>query len=84
MNNTVTASGEQDTEQTDGERKNYLTRGPFQPISQIADIKMGKDNSGEDGSVEVILPDGFGSSFNTKEIRAKVSHVFSVYQISTI
>ena len=31
-----------------------------------------KDDGGESGSVEVILPDGFGSSFSTKEIRAKV------------
>jgi len=30
-----------------------------------------KDDGGESGSVEVILPDGFGSSFSTKEIRAK-------------
>ena len=32
---------------------------------------MGKDDGGETGSVEVILPDGFGNSFSTKEIRAK-------------
>ena len=33
---------------------------------------MGKEDHGESGSVEVIMPDGFGSSFSTKEIRAKV------------
>ena len=33
---------------------------------------MGKNDSGEDGSVDVILPDGFGSSFSTQQIRAKV------------
>ena len=34
---------------------------------------MGKNDGGEEGgSVDVILPDGFGSSFSTKEIRAKV------------
>lgn len=33
---------------------------------------MGGKNDEEAGSVEVILPDGFGSSFSTKEIRAKV------------
>merc|ERR1712107_832899 len=33
--------------------------------------KMGKTDQGEDGSVDVIMPDGFGSSFATKEIRAK-------------
>jgi hypothetical protein len=38
---------------------------------------MGKNgdqgDQGEDGtSVDVILPEGFGSSFSTKEIRAKV------------
>lgn len=32
---------------------------------------MGKDDYGESGSVEVMMPDGFGSSFSTKEIRAK-------------
>jgi len=32
---------------------------------------MGKEDHGESGSVEVIMPDGFGSSFSTKEIRAK-------------
>jgi len=33
---------------------------------------MGKDDNGEDGrSVDVILPDGFGSSFSTQQIRAK-------------
>jgi len=32
---------------------------------------MGGKNDEEAGSVEVILPDGFGSSFSTKEIRAK-------------
>jgi hypothetical protein len=33
---------------------------------------MGKNDGGEEGgSVDVILPDGFGSSFSTKEIRAK-------------
>lgn len=32
---------------------------------------MGKTDQGEDGSVDVIMPDGFGSSFATKEIRAK-------------
>lgn len=32
---------------------------------------MGKNDSGEDGSVDVILPDGFGSSFSTQQIRAK-------------
>ena len=39
---------------------------------------MGKDDYGESGSVEVMMPDGFGSSFSTKEIRAKViSKVYS-------
>ena len=34
---------------------------------------MGKHDNGEDGSqVEVIMPDGFGSSFSTQQIRAKV------------
>ena len=35
---------------------------------------MGKsgDATVEDGSVDVILPEGFGSSFSTREIRAKV------------
>jgi len=32
---------------------------------------MGKNDHGEDGSVDVILPDGFGSSFSTQQIRAK-------------
>jgi len=32
---------------------------------------MGKNDYGEDGSVDVILPDGFGSSFSTQQIRAK-------------
>jgi len=32
---------------------------------------MGKDDQGERGDVEVIMPEGFGSSFSTKEIRAK-------------
>jgi len=32
---------------------------------------MGKNDNGEDGSVDVILPDGFGSSFSTQQIRAK-------------
>lgn len=33
---------------------------------------MGKHDNGEDGSqVEVIMPDGFGSSFSTQQIRAK-------------
>jgi len=32
---------------------------------------MGKNDNGEDGSVDVILPQGFGSSFSTQQIRAK-------------
>ena len=36
-----------------------------------------KDDGGESGSVEVILPDGFGSSFSTKEIRAKVQCLYN-------
>jgi len=32
---------------------------------------MGKNDNGEDGSVDVILPDGFGSSFSTQQIRGK-------------
>ena len=40
---------------------------------------MGKHDNGEDGSqVEVIMPDGFGSSFSTQQIRAKVFHEFLV------
>ena len=35
---------------------------------------MGKDDGGEGGSEVVILPDGFGSSFSSQAIRAKVSH----------
>ena len=42
---------------------------------------MGKSDE-EAGSVEVILPDGFGSSFSTKEIRAKV--ILKNQQILTI
>merc|ERR1711983_97761 len=38
---------------------------------KIKKLKMGKDDYGESGSVEVMMPDGFGSSFSTKEIRAK-------------
>jgi len=37
---------------------------------------MGKDDGGEAGSEVVILPDGFGSSFSTQAIRAKVSQSF--------
>ena len=33
---------------------------------------MGKNDNGENGSVDVILPDGFGSSFSSQQIRAKV------------
>ena len=42
---------------------------------------MGKDDGGEAGSEVVILPDGFGSSFSTQAIRAKVSHkiIFVLY-----
>jgi len=32
---------------------------------------MGKNDNGENGSVDVILPDGFGSSFSSQQIRAK-------------
>ena len=40
---------------------------------------MGKHDNGEDGSqVEVIMPDGFGSSFSTQQIRAKVFREFLV------
>ena len=40
---------------------------------------MGKHDHGEDGSqVEVIMPDGFGSSFSTQQIRAKVFCEFLV------
>ena len=40
---------------------------------------MGKDDGGEGGSEVVILPDGFGSSFSTQAIRAKVSQSFLYY-----
>ena len=35
----------------------------------------GKSPDEETGSAEVIMPDGFGSSFSTKEIRAKVNTI---------
>merc|ERR1711963_250951 len=43
----------------------------FFVVLPVLRIKMGKDDQGESGSVEVMMPDGFGSSFSTKEIRAK-------------
>ena len=56
-------------------KKNEDFRRQFQ-----SNLKMGmssKDDGGESGSVEVILPDGFGSSFSTKEIRAKVQCLYN-------
>ena len=45
---------------------------------------MGKHDNGEDGSqVEVIMPDGFGSSFSTQQIRAKVFREFLVNHWTT-
>ena len=44
---------------------------------------MGKHDNGEDGSqVEVIMPDGFGSSFSTQQIRAKVFRKFLVSHVT--
>ena len=44
---------------------------------------MGKHDHGEDGSqVEVIMPDGFGSSFSTQQIRAKVSTYFASFLLA--